>query len=152
MSATEASKQALCRHARQRSDNVRKRIDKALTDLRRSGATAAIENSWILPNSMPNIIDLKCQVVGSKGMLNLDTSHNRTVEKYTQSEAEYPDFLVMPTIYGEQKGFAADSIRHFVDCVLADTPPRVTGEDGLIVTRIIQAIEESVRTKMPVEV
>ena len=43
MSATEASKQALCRHARQRSDNVRKRIDKALTDLRRSGATLATQ-------------------------------------------------------------------------------------------------------------
>lgn len=115
-----------------------------------SGTTAVIENSWILPNSMPNIIDLKCQIVGSKGMLNLDTSHNRTVEKYTQADAEYPDFLVLPTIYGEQKGFAADSIRHFIDCVLTDTPPRVTGEDGLIVTRIIQAIEESVRTGMPV--
>jgi len=42
VSATEASKQALRRHARQRSDNVRKRIDKALTDLRRSGATINI--------------------------------------------------------------------------------------------------------------
>lgn len=117
-----------------------------------SGTTAVIENSWILPNSMPNIIDLKCQIVGSKGMLNLDTSHNRTVEKYTESAADYPDFLVLPTIYGEQKGFAADSIRHFVDCVLTDTAPRVTGEDGLIVTRIIQSIEESVRTGMPVNI
>ncbi len=117
-----------------------------------SGTTAVIENSWILPNSIPNIIDLKCEIVGSRGALYLDTSHNRTVEKYTQSEAEYPDFLVLPTIYGEQKGFAADSIRHFVDCVLTDTEPRVTGEDGLIVTRIIQAIEESVRTGLPVDV
>lgn len=117
-----------------------------------SGTTAVIENSWILPNTMPNIIDLKCEIVGSKGALYLDTSHNRTVEKYTESAAEYPDFLVLPAIYGEQKGFAADSIRHFVDCVLADTEPRVTGEDGLIVTRVIEAIEESVRTGLPVEV
>jgi predicted dehydrogenase len=116
-----------------------------------SGTTAVIENSWILPNSMPNIIDLKCEIVGSKGALYLDTSHNRTVEKYTESLAEYPDFLVLPAIYGEQKGFAADSIRHFVDCVLTDTEPRVTGEDGLIVTQIIEAIEESVHSGMPVD-
>ncbi|MBP6964665.1 MAG: gfo/Idh/MocA family oxidoreductase, partial [Armatimonadetes bacterium] len=69
---------------------------------------------------------------------------------YTQTSAEYPDFLVLPTIYGQQKGFAADSIRHFVDCVLTDTEPMVTGEDGLVVTRVIEAIEESVRTGLPV--
>jgi len=117
----------------------------------RSGATAVVENSWILPKTTPNIIDLKCEVIGSKGALYLDTSHNRTLEKYTESEAVYPDFLVLPTIYGEQAGFAADSIRHFIDCVLHDREPRVTGQDGLEVTKIIQAIEESARTGLPVE-
>ena len=57
----------------------------------------------------------------------------------------------MPTIYGEQKGFAVESIRHFIDCVLHDREPRVTGEDGLTVTKIIQAVEESVRSGVPVE-
>lgn len=118
----------------------------------KSGATAVVENSWILPNTTPNIIDLKCEVVGSKGALYLDASHNRTLEKYTQAKAEYPDFLVMPTIHGEQMGFAADSIRHFVDCVLHDREPRVTGRDGLEITKIIQAIEESVRSGSPVEI
>ncbi|HET6453169.1 MAG TPA: Gfo/Idh/MocA family oxidoreductase, partial [Armatimonadota bacterium] len=116
----------------------------------RSGATAVIENSWILPKTTPNIIDLKCEVIGSKGALYLDTSHNRTLEKYTETEATYPDFLVMPAIYGEQAGFAAESIRHFIDCVLHDRQPRVTGQDGLEVTKVIQAIEESVRTGSPV--
>ena len=117
-----------------------------------SGAIAVIENSWILPRTTPNIIDLKCEVIGSKGSLYLDTSHNRTLEKYTETEATYPDFLVLPTIYGEQAGFAAESIRHFIDCVLHDRQPRVTGQDGLEVTKVIQAIEESVRSGNPVEV
>jgi len=117
----------------------------------KSGATAVVENSWILPNTTPNIIDLKCEIVGSKGALYVDGSHHRTLEKYTETEASYPDVLVMPAIYGEQKGFAAESIRHFIDCVLHDREPRVTGRDGLEVTKVVQAIEESVRTGNAVE-
>ncbi|HOZ47305.1 MAG TPA: Gfo/Idh/MocA family oxidoreductase [Candidatus Hydrogenedentes bacterium] len=118
----------------------------------RSGVTAVLENSWIMPNTMPNIIDLKCELVGSKGALYFDGSHHRALEKYTVKDATYPDVFVMPTIYGEQKGFAAESIRHFIDCVIDDREPLVTGRDGLEVTRVIAAIEESIRTKQPVEV
>lgn len=116
------------------------------------GATAVIENSWIMPNTMPNIVDIKCTLVGSKGAVYLDGSHHRAVEEYTQTDASYPDVFVMPTIYGEQKGFAADSIRHFIDCVVNDREPMVTGQDGLAVTKAICAAEESIRTGQPVEI
>ena len=43
------------------------------------------------------------------------------------------------------------SIRHFVDCVVNDKEPMVTGEDGLAATRIICAIQESSRKGEPVE-
>jgi predicted dehydrogenase len=118
----------------------------------RSGATAQIENSWILPNTHPNIIDLKCEVVGSAGALYMDASHNRTLEKYTAEDASYPDLLVMPTVYGRQMGFAAESIRHFAECVRDDKELIVTGRDGVQVTKAICAIEESVRTGAPVAV
>ena len=61
------------------------------------------------------------------------------------------DVLVMPNIYDKQQGFAAESIRHFVDCVLHDRQPMVTGRDGLEVTKVICAVEESVRTRRPVD-
>jgi predicted dehydrogenase len=116
----------------------------------RNGATLVIENSWILPNTMPIIIDLKCQIVGNKGCINIDASHHRAIEKYTEEKVEYPDVFVMPIIHGEMTGFAVESIRHFIDCVVNDKAPMVTGNDGLVVTRVIEAIEESVRTGMPV--
>jgi predicted dehydrogenase len=116
-----------------------------------SGATAVIENSWIMPNTMPNIIDLKLELVGSKGAVYSDSSHNRALETYTEKSASYPDFLVMPCVYEKQQGFAAESIRHFIDCVLEDRELLVTGRDGLIVTKVICAIEESVRTGQPVD-
>jgi predicted dehydrogenase len=118
----------------------------------RSGATAMIENSWILPNTTPNLVDVKCELVGSKGAIYVDASHNRALEKYAEDVSGYPDILVMPTIYGQQQGFAAESIRHFIDCVRCNRQPIVTGRDGLEVTKVICAIEESVRTRQPVEV
>lgn len=117
----------------------------------RSGATALLENSWIMPNTLPNIIDLKCEVVGDKGAIYVDGSHHRTLEKYTASEATYPDILVMPSVQGRQQGFAAESIRHFAECVRDNRQPLVTGRDGLEVTRVICAIEQSVKTGQPAE-
>lgn len=118
----------------------------------RSGAVAVLENSWILPNTMPNIVDVKCELVGSRGAIYIDATHNRAVEKYTESSGSYPDVFVMPIIYDRQEGFAAESIRHFLECVRFDRQPMVTGRDGLEVTKVICAAEESVRIGHPVDV
>lgn len=117
-----------------------------------NGATAVIENSWILPNTMPNIVDVKCELVGTEGALYVDQSHNRALEKYTHEGGEYPDVFVLPTIYGRQMGFAAESIQHFIDSIAGGEAPRVTGNDGLVVTKIICAIEESVASGQPVDI
>lgn len=109
-----------------------------------NGAVATIENCWILPESLPNIFDLKCEIVGSKGAFFVDGSSHRMIEKHASGEGSYPDVLVLPEVRGKQMGFAAESIRHFIDCVVEDTEPSVTGEDGLIVTELIEAIERSV--------
>jgi len=116
-----------------------------------SGATALMENSWILPQTTPNIIDLKCEIVGDKGALYVDGSHHRMLERYTQSEASYPDTFVAPIVHGKPLGFAVESIRHFVDCVIADREPLVTGEDGLAATRVIQAMERSADSEQVVK-
>ncbi|MCC6445484.1 MAG: Gfo/Idh/MocA family oxidoreductase [Armatimonadetes bacterium] len=114
------------------------------------GGVAVVENGWILPESTPNLIDLKCEVVGSAGALYIDQSHHRTLEKYTQTEATYPDTYVLPQIYGQQQGFAAESIRHFIECVRTGATPEVTGRDGLRITRLICALDESARAGQPV--
>ena len=116
-----------------------------------SGATAVIENDWILPETTPNIIDLKCQIVADRGAIYVDGSHHRMLEKYTLTEASFPDTFVFPKVQGKQVGFAAESIRHWIDCLVNDKQPAVGGEDGLRVTQMILAIEESARSRQPVE-
>lgn len=117
-----------------------------------NGAVAVVENCWILPGSAPNIIDLKCEVVGSDGALYVDGSHHRMLEKYASGRGTYPDVLVLPEVQGAQMGFAAESIRHFIDCVLDGLEPITTGEDGLVVTQLVEAIEESVASGARVRV
>ena len=117
-----------------------------------SGATAVIENDWILPETTPNIIDLKCQIVADRGAIYVDGSHHRMMEKYTLEEASFPDTFVFPRVQGKQVGFAVESIRHWIECLAGDKEPAVTGEDGLRVTQMILAIEESARARQPVDV
>lgn len=48
--------------------------------------------------------------------------------------------------------FAFQSIRHFIDCVIEDKEPISSGKDGLEVTKVICAMEESILRGNPVEI
>ena len=121
------------------------------------GGTAVIENSWILPQSSPSLIDHKCEIIGSDGIINIDPTHSRSFAKYTAKtpdgfpDAEFPDMFITPEIHGRQLGFAVESIYHFVECIRDGKKPLTCGEDGLLNTRLILTAEESARKGIPVE-
>lgn len=110
----------------------------------RSGLVVQLENCWILPECGPSVFDLKFQLLGSRGAVWVDGSHHRAVELHGE-RVRYPDALVAPEVHGAPAGFGAESIRHFARCVLAGRPPLMDGVDGLAVTRLILAMEESAR-------
>jgi predicted dehydrogenase len=117
-----------------------------------NGAVVTLENSWILPETEPNVFNFKLEVVGSKGSMYVNTSDHRTVEKYTQDSSNLPDILGV-TFDGNSprmSGFVLEAIARFVDAVVDDQPVLVSGEDGLMVTRVLAAIEESARSGQPV--
>jgi predicted dehydrogenase len=116
----------------------------------RGGAVAVFEHAWILPRTHATVKDLKLEILGSAGQINSDGSHNRLLELYSAERAAFPDLLAPPT--GEHlTGFVLDSIAYFVDMLTQGAPPLATGADGIAVTRILCAIEESARHGMPVE-
>lgn len=116
-----------------------------------NGTTAQVENGWVVAETAPVIFDFKCELVGTRGTMYIDASHHRMVQKYTPEEATYPDVIASFEVYGKPTGFAMESIHHFVDCVRFHREPRITGEDGLQATRIVLAMEESVRQGQPLE-
>jgi predicted dehydrogenase len=116
-----------------------------------NGATAYVENCWIVAENAPNVFEFKGEFIGSKGSTFVNVSHHRMVEKYTVEGAGFPDVLGVIDRYGKSAGFCTAPIEHFVDCVVQNTTPFVTGEDGLAATQVIQAMEESARTGLPVD-
>jgi len=118
----------------------------------KNGGVAHMENGWITPNANPNVNDIKCNVLGTKGMISIDASNHSLIQKYTDASVSVPDILVRNTVFEYAKGFAYESIRSFIDCVYEDRPFKLSLTDALNTTLILLAIMESADKKMPVEV
>jgi predicted dehydrogenase len=115
------------------------------------GAVAVFEHAWILPRTLNTVKDLKLEILGAKGAIYIDGSHNRIMELYTPEKGTFPDQLVPPV--GEHlTGFVLDAVAYFVDAVVAGRPVLATPREGLANTRIIHAILESAAKRMPVEI
>lgn len=118
----------------------------------RNGGIATMENGWITPDSHPCINDIKFNIIGTKGMFNLDLSNNQLIERYTESKNDHPDLLVHHSIYGKATGFAYQSIQHFVDKLISGEEFFVSIKDAMNTTYVLLAIMESAKTGKPVEV
>jgi predicted dehydrogenase len=113
------------------------------------GAVAVFEHAWILPQTHATVKDLKLEILGSRGAINIDASHNRALEIYSADKATFPDLLAPPTGV-HMTGFILDSIAYFVDAIVQGTPVLASGEDGVATTRIICAMLESIEQGQPV--
>lgn len=116
-----------------------------------SGGTAVVENCWIVAENAPNVFEFKAEFVGTHGSTYVDASHHRMIEKYTEQGPGLLDVLGAVDLYGQPVGFCTAAIEHFIECVVQDTAPMVTGEDGLMATRVVEAMEVSARTGRPVD-
>jgi predicted dehydrogenase len=128
-------------------------VDTYLTTLEfKKGGIAQMENGWITPNANPCVNDIKFNILGDKGMISLDVSHHNLIQKYTDEKVEVPDMVVQHSIFGQPKGFAFESIRSFVDCILSGEAFHVSVTDAANTSLAILAIMESAKTRSPVEV
>lgn len=127
--------------------------DEYLTTIEfKRGGIAQMENGWITPNANPCVNDIKFNVLGTKGMISIDASHHNMIQQFTDEKTFVPDVIVQNSIFGKPKGFAFESIRAFVDCVLSGEDFPVSVYDAANTSLAILAIMESAATRTPVEV
>lgn len=127
--------------------------DTYLTTLEfKNGAVAHMENAWITPNANPCLNDIKCNILGSSGMVAIDASNHNLIQKYTDTKVEVPDILVRNTVHGRVKGFAYESIRSFVDKIISGEEFICSMEDAARTSLAILSIMKSAESRMPVEV
>ena len=112
-------------------------------------AFVTFETAWILPNSLPSVIEFRLNLVGTQGKLAAVTD-NAGLEVASDAFA-YPSFNASRESHGKMQGFVYEPIQHFVDCVVDDRQPDVTGEDGVAATAIIEAMLRSIESGAPVD-
>jgi predicted dehydrogenase len=128
-------------------------VDTYLTTLEfKKGGIAHMENGWITPNANPSVNDIKFTILGDKGMISLDVSNHNLIQKYTDEKVTVPDMVVQHSVFGHPSGFAFESIRSFVDCLLSGEAFHVSVTDAANTSLAILAIMESAKTRSPVEV
>ncbi len=116
-----------------------------------NGSTAVLETCWILNERAPSVFDFKAEFVGTRGTVYVNTSDHRVIESFTEAAAALPDVLGVVDVYGHLGGFCVAAIEHFIQCLITDTEPMVTGEDGLAAARVVEAIELSATSGRAVE-
>jgi predicted dehydrogenase len=118
----------------------------------RNGGIATMENSWITPNTNPNVNDIKFNITGSKGIINMDLSNSQLIERYTEEKGDNPDVLVRHFVHEKAKGFAYESVRHFIDCMISGDDFLVSLDDAVNTSLVVLAIMESAKKGSPIEV
>jgi predicted dehydrogenase len=114
--------------------------DTAMLHVRFSGGVfATIDASWSRPQGYKTWGDVRMNVVGTAGVIELDM-FEQCFDVYGEKH----------TVAGYGSGLDAPLIAEFVRAIESNTAPAITGRDGLQAARVAFAGYESARTSQPV--
>ena len=105
------------------------------------GARAVLESSWILPESMPSIVDFHAEFIGTKGAAFIDTTYQMI--SVASERFCYPRVTTATLANRRFVGFVREMIHSIVDALLEGREPLVKPEDGLENVRALTAIMRS---------
>jgi predicted dehydrogenase len=111
-------------------------------------AFATVDMSWIIPPSWPGL-DFYFDLLGSEGKFQSEPTKSLSI---STDQFKWPFISGRQDANGVMYGFFREPLLHFLDCVREDKPCLVAPDDGLVVTQIICAIEESLLSGKPVEI
>ena len=114
----------------------------------KNGATLELEASWAA--NIHENEQMETRILGSKGGLhqfNRIDSYEMDAMLFTENEGVQLSTTLKAPIPSPKS-----TCYHFVDCIINNKPHIATGEQGLIVMKILDAIYESAKTGVPVKV
>jgi predicted dehydrogenase len=115
-----------------------------------NGAAGCLETCWAIPEGVPNALDARLEVVGTKGRVAVRAG-GESLEVAGQERSDRLDVIYGPEIAGVQHGALRTQLEHFADCVRTGRPPLVTPTDARAAVELCVAIHESLETGAPVK-
>jgi predicted dehydrogenase len=117
-----------------------------------SGAVINFETAWILPESLPYMVENALRIVGSKGAIYADLSKQGL--QVFSNQATCPGSFLLEYLNGEWKGFFFDSVYHFFKCILDRSQKPLTDVyDGYknveIIVAMLKSADERRSVKLP---
>ena len=88
------------------------------------GLSAVFEASWILPETLPMVVDVKYEVIGSDGALYVDW-HDQGLHHVTSAGYRHP-IVASLDVYGRPTGMPISMLDSFITCVDTGTQPPAT--------------------------
>ena len=113
-----------------------------------NGATLEVEASWAA-NIKENEL-METRLLGTKGGLvqrNLNETYEFEAELYVERNGAHYDMVLHAP-----RRRRLNAMNHFVESVVNNTPHIATGEEGLLVMEILDAIYQSAEEKRPVQI
>jgi len=112
------------------------------------GSTATLSSAWTLPDAGDGIVDFRFQVIGTEGSVTADLSHQGLTVVSDKYRSAWP---VSGRIGRSQVGPAVWMVQDFAAGLVDGGELGPDIDDGVLVTEIICAIEESIATGQTVE-
>ncbi len=115
----------------------------------RNGATLIVEASWAANIAEKDLMETR--LLGTKGGLvqrNLDGGYRFEAETFTERRGGRVETRRLP----EGKRPPRPASWHFVEAIVRDRPHPATGEEGLVVMRLLDALYSSAALGRPVKV
>jgi len=116
----------------------------------RDGTLVNLESSWALPEGSATKLDAYLEILGTQGMARVECGYSG-LWFCDSNHTEFPDTMHWPQVRGEILGDLKEELADFANCVLQDTPPRVSGEDGVRSLEIAWAMQHSIDTGKVIE-
>ncbi|MCK5527795.1 MAG: Gfo/Idh/MocA family oxidoreductase [Candidatus Latescibacteria bacterium] len=113
-----------------------------------NGATLEIEAGWAAHIKERELMETR--LLGTKGGLiqrNINEGYEFEAELFFERDGCQYDLKPHAPIAG-----GSSAMHHFVDCLVEDKPHTATGEEGLIVMQLLDAIYESAEKGAPVQI
>ena len=93
---------------------------------------------------------METRLFGTDGgihQFNIDEGYIMDAELYLEKDGGQFDMKIR-----HPAPAAANSMHHFVDCIINDIPHMATGEEGVIIMKVLDAIYKSAETGSPVAI